>query len=57
MSRWIASAVGARFDFDLHNDRRLAEHRGAAPAETLERFRRILTNTTSPLRAYGRVAG
>lgn len=47
--RWIASAVGARFDFDLHNDRRLAEHRGATPAETLERFRRILTSTTSPL--------
>src|SRR6516225_4009054 len=27
--RWIASVVGARFNFDLHNDRRLAEHRGA----------------------------
>lgn len=49
MVRWIASAVDARFDFDLHNDRRLAEHRGATPAETLERFRRILTSTTSPL--------
>jgi uncharacterized protein (TIGR03083 family) len=47
--RWFASAVGARFDFDLHNDRRLAEHRGATPAETLERFRLVITSTTAPL--------
>ncbi|OBK48832.1 maleylpyruvate isomerase family mycothiol-dependent enzyme [Mycobacterium sp. 1081908.1] len=47
--RWFASAVGARFDFDLHNARRLAEHRGATPAETLERFRRVITRTTAPL--------
>lgn len=47
--RWFASAVGARFDFDLHNERRLAEHRGATPAETLERFRRVITSTTAPL--------
>jgi len=45
--RWFASVFGARFDFDLHNDRRLAEHRGETPAETLERFRQILTSTTS----------
>lgn len=45
--RWVASVLGARFDFDLHNDRRLAEHRGATPAETLERFRRVVTSTTS----------
>lgn len=45
--RWFASVVGARFDFDLHNDRRLAEHRGSTPAETLERFRRVVGNTTS----------
>jgi uncharacterized protein (TIGR03083 family) len=45
--RWVASVLGARFDFDLHNDRRLAEYRGATPAETLERFRRIVTSTTS----------
>lgn len=45
--RWFASALGARFDFDLHNDRRLAEHRGATPAETLDRFRRVITSTTS----------
>ncbi len=46
-ARWIASALGARFDFALHNDRRLAEHRGATPAETLARFRRIIPSTTS----------
>jgi uncharacterized protein (TIGR03083 family) len=45
--RWFASVLGARFDFDLHNDRRRAEYRGATPAETLERFRRIVTSTTS----------
>ena len=45
--RWWASALAARFDYGLHNDRRLAEQRGATPAETLERFRRIITSTTS----------
>ena len=45
--RWFASVMGARFDFDLYNDRRLAQYRGATPAETLERFRRIVTSTTS----------
>lgn len=46
--RWFASVLGARFDFDLHNERRLAEHRGANPAETLARFRQIITSTTAP---------
>ncbi|MEW2590551.1 maleylpyruvate isomerase family mycothiol-dependent enzyme [Micromonospora aurantiaca] len=46
-ARWLASVLGARFDFDLHNDRRLAEHRGADPGETLRRFRRIVGSTTS----------
>jgi uncharacterized protein (TIGR03083 family) len=46
-ARWLASVLGARFDFDLHNERRLAEHRGATPAGTLERFRRIVGSTTS----------
>lgn len=45
--RWFASVLGARFDFDLHNDRRLAEYRGTGPAQTLERFRRSITNTKS----------
>ncbi|SBT67057.1 TIGR03083 family protein [Micromonospora sediminicola] len=46
-ARWVASVLGARFDFDRHNDRRLAEHRGADPGETLDRFRRVLGSTTS----------
>ncbi|MBB5826172.1 maleylpyruvate isomerase family mycothiol-dependent enzyme [Micromonospora harpali] len=46
-ARWVASVLGARFDFDRHNDRRLAEHRGAGPAETLARFRRVVDSTTS----------
>ncbi|MEV0720816.1 maleylpyruvate isomerase family mycothiol-dependent enzyme [Asanoa sp. NPDC050611] len=50
MPRWLASIVGARFDADLHNQRRLAEQRGATPAETLERFRRIVGSTTAPTR-------
>ncbi|GAA4894397.1 maleylpyruvate isomerase family mycothiol-dependent enzyme [Actinomycetospora straminea] len=45
--RWLRSVLGARFDFDLHNDRRLAEQRGATPAETLARFRAIIDSTTS----------
>jgi uncharacterized protein (TIGR03083 family) len=45
--RWMRSVLGARFDFDLHNDRRLAEQRGATPAETLARFRAIERSTTS----------
>jgi uncharacterized protein (TIGR03083 family) len=46
--RWIVSAAGARFDFDRHNARRLADHRGATPAETLGRFRRVIGSTTAP---------
>jgi len=45
--RWIRSVVAARFDFDVHNDRRLAEQRGATPAETLTRFRSAVNNTTA----------
>ncbi|PPJ33541.1 hypothetical protein C5E45_04005 [Nocardia nova] len=46
--RWLRSVLGARFDFDKHNDRRLAEHRGATPAETLARFRAVATSTLAP---------
>ncbi|MGV9413528.1 maleylpyruvate isomerase family mycothiol-dependent enzyme [Nocardia sp. NPDC003693] len=45
--RWLISVAGARFDFDEHNARRLAEHRGATPTETLERFREVIPSTTS----------
>jgi len=46
--RWLRSMAAARFDDGVHNDRRLAEYRGATPAETLERFRAIGTSTTGP---------
>ncbi|MBV1780305.1 maleylpyruvate isomerase family mycothiol-dependent enzyme [Paeniglutamicibacter sp. ABSL32-1] len=46
-ARWFGSVLGARFDFDLHNDRRLAEHLGATPAQTLEGFNEIITSTTA----------
>ncbi len=45
--RWLASVIGARFDPDVHNQRRLREHQGAHPEETLQRFRRIITSTTA----------
>ncbi|MDO5739396.1 MAG: maleylpyruvate isomerase family mycothiol-dependent enzyme [Ornithinimicrobium sp.] len=45
--RWIASVLGARLDFDLHNQRRLAEQRGTTTAQTLERFRTVVTSTTA----------
>ncbi|MCM4078662.1 maleylpyruvate isomerase family mycothiol-dependent enzyme [Paractinoplanes hotanensis] len=45
--RWIRSIVGARFDADRHNRRRLEEHRGATPPETLDRFRQVVTSTTA----------
>ncbi|MEX5302628.1 maleylpyruvate isomerase family mycothiol-dependent enzyme [Kocuria sabuli] len=46
--RWLRSVLGARFDFDLHNRRRLEEHRGATPAETLQRFRAVAGSTRAP---------
>ncbi|MGW8565594.1 maleylpyruvate isomerase family mycothiol-dependent enzyme [Isoptericola sp. NPDC055881] len=45
---WLRSMAGARFDADLHNARRLAERRGVTPAETLARFRGIVTSTVAP---------
>src|SRR3954447_18783773 len=45
--RWIASMLAARFDPPVHNARRLAEHRSATPAETLERFRAVCTSTVA----------
>lgn len=47
--RWLASILAARLDADVHNERRLAEHRGATPAETLERFRSLISSTTAPM--------
>ena len=46
--KWLRSMVGARFRPDVHNQRRLVEHRGRTPAETLDRFRAVVTSTTAP---------
>ena len=46
--RWLSSVAGARFDSSLHNQRRMAEHQGDRPGETLQRFRRIVNSTTAP---------
>lgn len=46
--RWIRSMLGARFRPDVHNLRRLNEHLGATPQQTLEQFRAIVTSTTAP---------
>ena len=35
---WLRSMIGARFDPDVHNRRRLEEFRGSSPEETLEMF-------------------
>jgi uncharacterized protein (TIGR03083 family) len=46
--QWLRSMVGARFRPAVHNQRRLAEHRGSTPSETLDRFRTVITSTTAP---------
>jgi uncharacterized protein (TIGR03083 family) len=46
--RWMAGVIRCRFDFDKQVAMRLAEHLGATPAETLERFRKVVTSTTKP---------
>ncbi|MVU81825.1 maleylpyruvate isomerase family mycothiol-dependent enzyme [Nocardia sp. ET3-3] len=46
--RWLLSVLRARFDFDEHNARQVARHRGANPAETLARFRAIIPGTVAP---------
>ncbi|MFF7211854.1 maleylpyruvate isomerase family mycothiol-dependent enzyme [Streptomyces sp. NPDC008238] len=46
--RWMAGVIRCRFDFDKQVAVRLAEQLGASPAETLERFRRVVPSTTKP---------
>jgi len=46
--KWLLSMLGARFRPDVHNRRRLAEHRGDTAAETLDRFRAVISSTTAP---------
>ncbi|MFD3504396.1 maleylpyruvate isomerase family mycothiol-dependent enzyme [Streptomyces sp. NPDC058676] len=46
--RWLAGVIRCRFDFDKQVAMRLAEQLGATPAETLERFRRVVPSRTKP---------
>ena len=46
--RWLAGVIRCRFDFDKQVAMRLAEQLGATPAETMARFRSVLTSTTKP---------
>jgi uncharacterized protein (TIGR03083 family) len=46
--RWLAGVIRCRFDFDKQVSMRLAEQLGATPAETIDRFRSVLTSTTKP---------
>ncbi len=46
--QWLRSMLGARFRPDVHNQRRLIEHLGHTPAETLNRFRAVIGSTTAP---------
>lgn len=46
--RWLAGVIRCRFDFDRQVAVRLAEHLGADGAETLSRFRGVVTSRTKP---------
>ncbi|GAA4624025.1 maleylpyruvate isomerase family mycothiol-dependent enzyme [Cellulomonas oligotrophica] len=46
---WVRSIVGARFDPDVHNDRRLAEHRGPTPDRTLDAFRQAVPSRVAAI--------
>ncbi|MFB0834622.1 maleylpyruvate isomerase family mycothiol-dependent enzyme [Arthrobacter halodurans] len=48
--RWVRSMAGARFRPDVHNRRRLEEHRGGTPDETLDRFRAVVGSSVAPSR-------
>ncbi len=46
--QWLRSMLGARFRPDVHNQRRLEEHRGNTSAETLDRFRAVVDSRIAP---------
>jgi uncharacterized protein (TIGR03083 family) len=46
--RWIRSMVAAGFRPAVHNERRLREHLGSTPAETLRRFEAVVDASTAP---------
>lgn len=45
---WMRSIAGAGFRPEVHNARRLAEHRGPTPAQTLDRFRGVVDSRIAP---------
>jgi len=46
--RWVRSMAGGRFRVAVHNRRRMVEHRGGTPADTLEQFRTVIDSSTAP---------
>jgi uncharacterized protein (TIGR03083 family) len=46
--RWFAGVLRCRFDFDKQVAMRLAQQLGSTPAETLARFRNVVTSKTKP---------
>ncbi|WP_394938039.1 maleylpyruvate isomerase family mycothiol-dependent enzyme [Psychromicrobium sp. YIM B11713] len=46
--QWVRSMLGAGFRPGVHNQRRLAEHLGSTPAETLNQFRAIINSRRAP---------
>ena len=46
--RWVGSMLGARFRVDVHNQRRMIDHRGSTPAETLDQFGSVIGSSTAP---------
>ncbi|WP_156755816.1 maleylpyruvate isomerase family mycothiol-dependent enzyme [Actinokineospora pegani] len=55
--RWFAGVLRHRFDFDKQVDMRLREHLGDSGAETLDRFRAAVGNTSTPLGFRGTALG
>lgn len=49
---WLRSITLAGFNADRHNARRLAQHLGRKPEETLERFRRSVALKVAPTKDY-----
>lgn len=45
---FVVGLVGARFDFDRLNEAGVRRHRGATPAETLQRLERVASRMTGP---------
>lgn len=49
---WMWSMARSGFNAGKHNERRLARYLGDTPEQTLEMFRRSITNTTAPTKDH-----